>query len=463
MKDIDKLSIEDIAQKIKDKVKETKYNSDNSDIKHIHHIYQYSDFTKYNNEEFIKNIYNTLLQKDVDSNAMEYYLQLLISGDRSKSEIVTIVRGSKEGKRQNIELLGFKKRFLMLKLFNIPFLGHISKFLFSFLTLPKFIRRVNQLEVQSYMEFNDNKISIDKKILILDEKISTLDKKISTLDKKNNEIELNKANKRDFQLYLQTVDYAKEYMRLVEKNMQTLINDAKKRLPKEQYFTQNDTLSITEHEKHKFDNFYIEFEDKFRGDRESIKERVELYLPYIKKLPFNQRDIRVLDVGCGRGEWLELLTQNEYMAEGIDINHIMISKSKELGLDVKEMDVIEYLTSLPNESLSAITGFHIIEHLPFELLIKMYDEALRVLKPQGMVIFETPNPENVFVGTSNFYTDPTHLNPIPPVTSKFTLEQRGYKRVEIKRVSYQDIHYDDPHINHLFASSTDYAVIGYKG
>jgi len=451
MEDIDNLSIEDIAQKIKDKVEYIK-----DDTTHSHRfdlldrdncIYQYSDFTKYNNEEFVENIYNSLLKKDVDGSSMEYYLQLLRSGERSKSEIITMLRDSPEGRVRNIELLGFKKRILILKLFNLPIIGYIGKFIFALLTLPRFIKRVNQLEAQSYMEFHNTK--------------TTVDNLVSTLDKKAKEIELKKANKTDFQLYLQAVDYAKDYMKLAQQNMQTLIEDAKKRLPKEE-FTQSEIVSIVKDERHNFDNFYIEFEDQFRGDRETIKNRVEIYLPYIEKLTFNQSDIRVLDVGCGRGEWLELLKQNGYIAEGIDINHIMISKSKELGLDVKEMDVIEYLTSLPNESLSVITGFHIIEHLPFEILIKLYDEALRVLKPQGMVIFETPNPENVFVGTSNFYTDPTHINPIPPVTSKFTLEQRGYIRVEIKRVSYQDIHYDDPHINHLFASSTDYAVIGYK-
>ena len=442
------LSIEEISEKIKNKNINTSISHNDS------RVYQYSDFTKYHNREFIENIYQLLLKKEANSEDINYYLHLLRTGEKSTSEIITLLRFSQEGKKQNTKLLGSQKRFWIMKLFEIPIIGYISKLIVTILTLPKLLKRLNQLEAQSYMEFTNLKLQNN----------NFMDK--LTLNQKANKKELKlalnqKANKEEFKLYLQAVDYAKEYMKLSQQNMQKLIDDVKKRVPNK-LLSEDELITITKEERYKFDNFYIEFEDRFRGDRENIKERVKEYLPYIKNLPFEQKDIKLLDVGCGRGEWLEVVSSHGYDAEGIDINRIMVAKSKELGLNAKEIDVIEYLNSLEDNSLSMITGFHIIEHLPFEVLIEMYDEALRVLKPKGMVIFETPNPENVFVGTSNFYTDPTHLNPIPPVTSQFILEQRGYIDVTIKRVSYQDIHYDDPNINHLFASSTDYAVIGYK-
>lgn len=229
---------------------------------------------------------------------------------------------------------------------------------------------------------------------------------------------------------------------------------------------QTTLLAITEEEKHKFDALYVEFEDKFRGSRENIKARVEVYLPYINRLPFTKEQIEILDIGCGRAEWLELLSDNGYKAKGIDLNQIMVSISKELNLDVEQADVLQYLKSLKSESLSVITGFHIIEHLPFEVLITLFEESLRVLKKEGMVIFETPNPENILVGARYFYTDPTHINPLVPATMQFLAEYNGFKEVEIKRLrKYSDfnaIDVDSEFIKNNFSNEMDYAVIGYK-
>ena len=276
---------------------------------------------------------------------------------------------------------------------------------------------------------------------------------------------------KEFELYLQTVNYAKEYMKLSLQNLQNLIDEAKKRLPHET-LTPKELLTITQEEEHKFDAFYVGFEDRFRGTRADIKERLSVYLPYIKNLQFKKDDITLLDVGCGRGEWLELLQENGYSeVKGLDLNRIMVSQSQELGLAVVQSDVIEYLSNLRDESLSIITGFHIIEHLPFEVLMQMLQESLRVLKRGGMVIFETPNPENLLVGSCSFYTDPTHINPIPPTTSKFLLQDRGFTNTTILRLHpLREIkHIEDKSfstINEIidaYSKEQDYAIIGYKG
>ncbi len=85
----------------------------------------------------------------------------------------------------------------------------------------------------------------------------------------------------------------------------------------------------------------------------------------------------------------------------------MVQESKALNLDVIEQDGIEFLKSLESNSISIVTGFHIVEHLPFKLLIELFDESYRVLRDGGLIIFETPNPENILVASCSFYTDRT--------------------------------------------------------
>ena len=113
----------------------------------------------------------------------------------------------------------------------------------------------------------------------------------------------------------------------------------------------------------------------------------------------------------------------------------MIETCQSSGLDVQEQNAIDFLNTLETESIGAITGFHIVEHLQFPVLIQLFDECIRVLASDGIAIFETPNPENLMVGSCNFYTDPTHRNPIPPHTLSFMLSQRGFSETTVLRLS----------------------------
>ena len=139
-------------------------------------------------------------------------------------------------------------------------------------------------------------------------------------------------------------------------------------------------------------------------------------------------------------------------------------------MDVVEGDAIEYLHTLPDASLGAVTAFHLIEHLPFGVLIKFLDETVRVLKSGGLAIFETPNPENILVGACNFYFDPTHRNPLPPAMMKFMAESRGLCKVKIKTLHSFDeaskVQGDGSELakrfNDCFYGPQDYAVVGYK-
>src|SRR5262249_6035429 len=137
---------------------------------------------------------------------------------------------------------------------------------------------------------------------------------------------------------------------------------------------------------HQLDALYAALEDRFRGSRDEIKERFEVYLPYVKDLA------PVVDLGCGRGEWLEILGAAGIEARGVDTNLIQLEQCRSRGLNVSEEDFLAHLQTLDDASAGAVTGFHIVEHVPLKTLVTLLNETLRVLRPGGVVIFETPNP-----------------------------------------------------------------------
>lgn len=222
---------------------------------------------------------------------------------------------------------------------------------------------------------------------------------------------------------------------------------------------------MAKEEDHLLDALYASFEDQFRGEREEIKNRLRVYLPVLKDAGITDS---VLDIGCGRGEWLELLREEGIRGRGLDHNRVFAERCRQIGLDVAEADAIAYLRSLPDESLKVITSFHLVEHLPFEILIKFFDECVRTLSADGLLILETPDPENFMVGSCNFYADPTHRNPIPSETLKFLLEARGLNRVQVMKLRPWDeakIKGDAEIIkrfNEYFYSAPDYGIIGWK-
>jgi SAM-dependent methyltransferase len=211
------------------------------------------------------------------------------------------------------------------------------------------------------------------------------------------------------------------------------------------------------------DDWYVAFEDHFRGSREDTKRSQEVYLDYVATAGAGTAAAPILDVGCGRGEWLELLREHGSVARGVDLNRAMVLDNRRRGLDVVERDVLTELGALPDDSLGMVTGFHIIEHLPFELLVRLFDECRRVLRPGGCILFETPNPENLVVGAYTFYFDPTHRNPLPPLMTQFLVQQRGFAEVEILRLHPRQEQGADPALlDKWFRGATDYAVIGWK-
>jgi len=178
------------------------------------------------------------------------------------------------------------------------------------------------------------------------------------------------------------------------------------------------------------DEIYEALEDAFRGSFEHVTELLRAYLPDIETVGSLGR---VLDIGTGRGEWLQLLANADIDAYGVDSNAVAVERCRSRDLKVVHGDALLHLTGLPDASIAAITGFHVVEHLgSFDALIELIDQAVRVLRPGGLVIFETPNPENVIVGASTFYLDPSHHRPVPPRLLEFLVWSRGFDDVELR-------------------------------
>ncbi|WP_336954652.1 class I SAM-dependent methyltransferase [Serratia sp. KG1D] len=213
-------------------------------------------------------------------------------------------------------------------------------------------------------------------------------------------------------------------------------------------------------------NFYRVFEEKHRGSVQDIKQRLSVYLPFIMALAKIYPSAEVVDVGCGRGEWLEILRDNAIPAMGVDLDDGMLERALQVGLNVKKMDCLDFLQQQEDGSLLAITGFHIAEHLPFEFLQSLVKEALRVLKPGGLLILETPNPENVSVGTCSFYMDPTHNHPLPPALLEFIPNYYGFLRTKILRLQEKAALRDEETsvylVDVLKGVSPDYSMIAQK-
>ena len=182
------------------------------------------------------------------------------------------------------------------------------------------------------------------------------------------------------------------------------------------------------------DDFYRAFEERFRGSRDLIKSRQRVYLPFIEPLLFLYKDAKAIDLGCGRGEWLEILRESGFNGHGVDIDDGMLTACRDYGLSVATQDALSALKALPDESQVIVSGFHIAEHIDISNLGLLIQQAHRVLKPAGMLILETPNPENITVGTVDFYLDPTHQKPSPPELLSFLPEYYGFTKVKIVRL-----------------------------
>ena len=216
-----------------------------------------------------------------------------------------------------------------------------------------------------------------------------------------------------------------------------------------------------------FDELYREFEDAHRGSLELIRGRQSVYLPLIAQIAADTpAGRRALDIGCGRGEWLGLIAEHGWHATGVDSNASMTAIAEANGVEVISADALDYMRGCEDGSFGLITAFHVVEHIEHGILTDLLNEIERVLMPGGVVILETPNPENLTVSSWSFHMDPTHKAPLPPALLHFFVRATGLERPAIVRLNSQPLMRDgvpfNSSISGLFTFAPDYSIIASK-
>ncbi len=210
-------------------------------------------------------------------------------------------------------------------------------------------------------------------------------------------------------------------------------------------------------EQDRFERYYILFEEVFRGDESLIRERQTAYLDY---LPLDKTRQPVVDAGCGRGEFLDLLRSRDVSAIGVETNETLVEYLRTQGHTAHHADALSFLNEQSANSLGGITAFQVIEHLTFDYLQMMLYESYRTIDESGFILLETINPL-CYEALSSFHTDVTHENPLQPFQMAFLLQYTGFHTIRIFLSSPVQAHGKLEAQNKL-RMYQDYAVLGYK-
>jgi 2-polyprenyl-3-methyl-5-hydroxy-6-metoxy-1,4-benzoquinol methylase len=156
------------------------------------------------------------------------------------------------------------------------------------------------------------------------------------------------------------------------------------------------------------DFVYRRLEDSLRGSEKEIRASVSAYVDLVKSRQ------PVLDIGCGRGEFLALCAEEGIEARGFDCNERSVADLRARGLAAELGEVPGAMTGMAAESFGSVVASHVVEHLPGETLVSLFAEVRRILRSDGIFIIETPNAESMQMTAVDFWRDPTHLTPRHP-------------------------------------------------
>lgn len=364
-----------------------------------------ADLLGFAGKDFIEATYQAILGRIPDPGGVQSIRHAFDTG-ASRLEIITRLRLSDEGRQRARRLQGWHRGLDLLqslrprRIARLIFRQLESRLLRrnSVMALPsaKYANHLATILNQGLVDLSSRRIGeVEQRQLALNQSIATLE-------------QLSHQNRRDF-LYAQLRDHAAPVATAAPSP--GIVGD--------------DVLNA----------YYVAFEDANRGSKDEIRAKQLGYIAVLDAAIAGLRERPVLDIGCGRGEWLALLGEHGYRGEGIDLNPVMVSVCRDQGLQAECADILAGLARIPDDSLAAITSFHVIEHLPFPVLFSAVEQAWRALAPGGLLILETPNPENLLVGSHTFYHDFTHRNPVTPAAITFLVRYLNFTDIRIERLN----------------------------
>lgn len=417
--------------------------------------YHVTDLLRFHGIDFVRNAYLALLLREPDEAGMAHYMDALASGYFNKIDILESLRASPEGRRNNVRVDGLALPVVVRRVGRIPIIGYVVRLMIAVVRLPRLIQHQNQVEFYLWPQLQRIADYENQSRREAAEAVAQVSSQVLDLSQQH------EALTQQHQALTQQHQALSQHHEALTTRQVEFGNAVDARFAE----FENELESLKADWDPKLDDLYASFEDRFRGEREEVQRRLEVYVPLLIDAGITSG---VLDIGSGRGEWLRLLRSKNIAGRGVDRNRVFIEECRGSGLDVAEADALDHLQGLPANSLNVVTSFHLVEHLAFEVLIKMLDEIERVLKPGGLVILETPNPENFMVGSFSFYADPTHRNPIPSETLEFLLASRGFTDTKVWKLRpWEEAKLEGDtelirRFNEFFYSAPDYAVIAKK-
>lgn len=421
--------------------------------------YSITDFLDFQDGDFVRIAYTVILKREPDEGGFEHYLSMLRRGEVSRIEILGKLRYSAEGRKHAVKITGLWHRAIIQTAFRIPILGYFFALLSFLCLLPSHLRKWRHFEAIFHQRLQEHRVQFNELARRMEDSINgVIDEasrvraeisdirqqtqsksdnselvalKSQLIDELSHKADADRVTNELSEMREQVIDHQHNIIDL-QRRLDILLEEARRRLSKLGRQSLSETMAVEDDRL--FDALYVSLEDHFRGNRKDIKKRLQILLPVVLDAQAGTAASPILDIGCGRGEWLEVLTENDLIAKGIDTNRVMIDRCREfqeISLDATEADAVEYLRSLRPDSLGAVTGINFIEHIPFRNLVTILDEVLRVLKPGGVMVFASSDPQNTVYGVWDFI--PTQRNQLPPPMIQYLAEARGFIRVRIER------------------------------
>jgi len=443
--------------------------------------YRWMELIQLEDEPLLLAAYPSLLGRKAERSEIQRGLHQLRSGF-DKFEVLAGLRYSPEGMAHGTEVHGLRKAKLKNTLRRIPVFGKLLLSGYALASIePRsryYVARMDLLTRQIKLQ-NDG-LAQQRDLLesqrdLLEDQKEQLDNLSGYLQAQQRALESQNVALAQQTDYIKRLESSMDQQRLIQQELRARLGHLE-RAPRQIATAPTDlTVVATQPAASNLvpssipDSFYLAFENRFRGDAETIRERQSYYLPILESIEPLTAGLPLVDIGCGRGEWLNMLPDS-YARIGIDLNSMNVEACHEQGLKAVQQDALVWLAEQPENSIAAVSAFHVIEHLSFEQFNILLDQCQRVLAPGGTIIFETPNPENIVSAATHFHTDPTHIHPLPPAFTEFLVEFKGFEHVEIHRLNPIPREYalnEDSEVarrcDALFYGPQDYAVTARKG